>query len=121
MSQQERILVAPAWPYANGPRHVGHVAGFAVPSDIFARYHRLKGNRVLMVSGSDEHGTPITVAADKEGVTAAGLATRYNEVLRSNLRALGMSYHWFTRTTTPNHRAVVQDIFSRILDAGYIL
>jgi methionyl-tRNA synthetase len=114
------VLVAPAWPYANGPRHVGHVAGFAVPSDIFARYHRLKGDRVLMVSGSDEHGTPITVAADKEGITARQLADRYNAVIRDDLRALGMSYDWFTRTTTPNHRAVVQDIFGQLLDAGYI-
>ena len=62
-----KILIAVAWPYANGPRHIGHVAGFGVPSDIFARYHRLAGNDVLMVSGTDEHGTPITVQADKEG------------------------------------------------------
>lgn len=65
----EHILVAVAWPYANGPRHIGHVAGFGVPADIFARYHRLRGNRVLMVSGTDEHGTPITLVADKEGTT----------------------------------------------------
>ena len=63
----EKILVAPAWPYAAGPRHIGHVAGFGVPSDIFARYHRLRGNDVLMVSGTDEHGTPVMVAADREG------------------------------------------------------
>ena len=62
MSSSRRILSAPAWPYANGPRHIGHVAGFGVPSDVFARYHRLAGNHVLMVSGTDEHGTPILVA-----------------------------------------------------------
>ena len=63
-SARRKILVAVAWPYANGPRHIGHVAGFGVPSDIFARYHRLRGNDVLMVSGTDEHGTPVMVAAD---------------------------------------------------------
>ena len=66
-NEAKKILVAPAWPYASGPRHLGHVAGFAVPSDVFARYHRLKGNDVLMVSGTDEHGTPVMVAADREG------------------------------------------------------
>ena len=65
----KNVLVAPAWPYAAGPRHLGHVVGFAVPADIFARYHRLKGNRVLMVSGTDEHGTPVIVTADREGVS----------------------------------------------------
>jgi len=67
--QSQKILVAPAWPYASGPRHIGHVAGFAVPADVFARYHRLKGNQVLMVSGTDEHGTPVMVSADKNGVS----------------------------------------------------
>ena len=67
----QKILVAAAWPYASGPRHIGHVAGFGVPADIFARYHRLKGNDVLMVSGTDEHGTPVMVAADAEGRLAA--------------------------------------------------
>jgi methionyl-tRNA synthetase len=100
---------------------VGHVAGFAVPSDIFARYHRLAGSQVLMVSGSDEHGTPITVAADKEGVSAKDLADRYNEVIRKDLLGLGMSYDWFTRTTTPNHAKVVQGIFAQLLASGYIV
>lgn len=100
---------------------MGHVAGFAVPSDIFARYHRLAGSQVLMVSGSDEHGTPITVAADKEGVSAKDLADRYNEVIRKDLLGLGMSYDWFTRTTTPNHAEVVQDIFTKLLEGGYIV
>ena len=86
---RQRILVAVAWPYANGPRHIGHVAGFGVPSDIFARYQRLKGNHVLMVSGTDEHGTPITLAADKEGVTPRELADRYNAVIGDDLRNLG--------------------------------
>ncbi len=117
----DHILVAVAWPYANGPRHIGHVAGFGVPSDIFARYHRLKGNNVLMVSGTDEHGTPITLAADKEGVTPKELADRYNRVIGDDLRNLGLSYDTFTRTTTLNHYRVTQDLFKTLYDKGYIL
>src|SRR5919204_6486548 len=83
---RERILVAVAWPYASGPRHIGHVAGFGVPSDVFARYHRLKGSHVLMVSGTDEHGTPVMVAADREGSTYAETAARYNRLIREDLR-----------------------------------
>lgn len=117
----DHILVAVAWPYANGPRHVGHVAGFGVPSDIFARYHRLQGNHVLMVSGTDEHGTPITLAADKEGVTPKELADRYSQVIGDDLRNLGLSYDTFTRTTTLNHYQVTQDLFKTLYDKGYIL
>ncbi len=117
---KQNILVAVAWPYANGPRHVGHVAGFGVPSDIFARYHRLAGNNVLMVSGTDEHGTPITVQADKEGVTPRELADRYNAVIAEDLLKLGLSYDLFTRTTTQNHYRVTQDLFSQMLQTGAI-
>lgn len=116
----ERILVAVAWPYANGPRHIGHVAGFGVPSDIFARYQRLKGNEVLMVSGTDEHGTPITIAADSEGTTPRDIANRYNRVIGDDLYHLGLSYDTFTRTTTHNHYQVTQDIFKTLHDKGYI-
>lgn len=116
----KKILVAVAWPYANGPRHVGHVAGFGVPSDIFARYHRLAGNDVLMVSGTDEHGTPITVQADKEGATPKELADRYNAVIAEDLLKLGLSYDLFTRTTTQNHYAVTQDLFLQMLKTGAI-
>ncbi|MCW2906872.1 MAG: methionyl-tRNA synthetase [Actinomycetia bacterium] len=114
------ILTAPAWPYANGPRHIGHVSGFGLPSDMFSRYQRMSGNRVLMVSGTDEHGTPIQVAADAEGLTARQLADRYNRVIAEDLRALGLSYDLFTRTTTRNHHAVVQEIFLGLLKNGYI-
>jgi methionyl-tRNA synthetase len=118
---RERILVAVAWPYASGPRHIGHVAGFGVPSDVFARYHRLKGSDVLMVSGTDEHGTPVMVAADKEGVSPRALADRFNRVIREDLLRLGLSYDIFTRTTTRNHYRVVQDLFRTLYDRGYIL
>ncbi|NEG95399.1 methionine--tRNA ligase [Bifidobacterium sp. SMB2] len=114
------ILVNVAWPYANGPRHIGHVAGFGVPSDVYARYERMKGNDVLMVSGTDEHGTPILVEAEKEGVTAQELANRYNRVIAKDLCDLGLSYDLFTRTTTGNHEHVVQELFKQCLKNGYI-
>src|SRR6202451_4527263 len=114
------ILSAPAWPYANGPRHIGHVSGFALPCDMFSRYQRMAGNRVLMVSGTDEHGTPIQVQADAEGVSARELADRYNRVIVDDLTSLGMTYDLFTRTTTRNHYAVPQEIFGRLLQNGYI-
>ena len=116
-----RILVAVAWPYANGPRHIGHVAGFGVPADIFARYHRLRGDDVLMVSGTDEHGTPIMVAADREGVSPRELADRMSAVIRQDLQALGLSYDLFTRTTTKNHHRVTQDLFRTLYDKGFVL
>src|SRR4249919_3456487 len=115
------ILAAPAWPYANGPRHIGHVSGFALPCDMFSRYQRMAGNRVLMVSGTDEHGTPIQVQADKEGVTARELADRYNRVIAEDLVGLDMSYDLFTRTTTRNHYAVTQEIFTGLYDNGYFV
>jgi methionyl-tRNA synthetase len=114
------ILAAPAWPYANGPRHIGHVSGFALPCDMFSRYQRMAGNRVLMVSGTDEHGTPIQVQADAEGVSARELADRYNRVIAEDLTALGMSYDLFTRTTTRNHYATTQEIFLGLHKNGYI-
>ncbi len=113
-------MTAVAWPYANGPRHIGHVAGFGVPSDVFARYQRMAGNNVLMVSGTDEHGTPIQVQADKEGITPRELVDRNALVIAKDLQALGLSYDLFTRTTTNNHYAVVQQIFLGLLANGYV-
>jgi methionyl-tRNA synthetase len=115
------ILTAVAWPYANGPRHIGHVAGFGVPSDVFSRYQRLAGNKVLMVSGTDEHGTPITVQADNEGVSPRVLADRYNRIIAEDLQRLGLAYDLFTRTTTRNHYSVTQDLFRRLYDNGYVV
>jgi methionyl-tRNA synthetase len=115
------VLTAVAWPYANGPRHIGHVAGFGVPSDVFSRYQRMAGNKVLMVSGTDEHGTPIQVQADREGVSARQLADRYNRVIAEDLRGLGLSYDLFTRTTTGNHYAVVQTMFKALYENGYVV
>jgi methionyl-tRNA synthetase len=117
----KKILVAVAWPYASGPRHLGHVAGFAVPSDVFARYQRLKGNDVLMVSGTDEHGTPITVRAEAEGKTPQEIVDYYNRNIADSLAALGCSYDLFTRTTTDNHISVTQDMFRRLRKNGFVL
>ena len=124
MSQAEsprKILVAVAWPYASGLRHIGHVAGFGVPSDTFARYHRLRGNDVLMVSGTDEHGTPVMVAADVAGESPRETAERFNELIREDLRELGLSYDLFTRTTTQNHYDVTQDLFRTLHQKGYVV
>jgi methionyl-tRNA synthetase len=115
------VLAAVAWPYANGPRHIGHVSGFGVPSDVFSRYMRMAGNDVLMVSGTDEHGTPIQVQADAEGVTPRELVDRYNRVIVEDLHGLGLSYDLFTRTTTVNHYRVTQEIFQGLFDNGYIV
>ncbi|MDY2941740.1 MAG: methionine--tRNA ligase [Varibaculum sp.] len=115
------ILSAVAWPYANGPRHIGHVAGFGVPSDVFSRYMRMAGHDVLMVSGTDEHGTPILVQADAEGISPRELADRNNRLIVEDLVALGLSYDLFTRTTTANHYAVVQAMFRQVRDNGYMI
>ena len=114
------ILTAVAWPYANGPRHIGHVSGFGVPSDVFSRYHRMAGDKVLMVSGTDEHGTPITVAADAEGITPREIADRNNRIIVGDLASLGLSYDLFTRTTTQNHASISQEIFLGLLKNGYV-
>jgi len=113
------ILTSVAWPYASGPRHVGHAAAY-VPSDVFSRYHRMAGNKVLMVSGTDEHGTPILVAADNEGASTRETADRYNRLIVEDLQSLGLSYDLFTRTTTRTHYSVVQEIFTGLLDNGYV-
>ncbi len=116
-----KILSAVAWPYANGPRHIGHVAGFGVPSDVFSRYMRMAGHDVLMVSGTDEHGTPILVAADAAGVRAKDLADKFNAVIVKDLVDLGLSYDLFTRTTTGNHYLVAQELFRVVHANGYMV
>ncbi|MFV2108228.1 MULTISPECIES: methionine--tRNA ligase [unclassified Micromonospora] len=115
------VLAAVAWPYANGPRHIGHVSGFGVPSDVFSRYMRMAGHDVLMISGTDEHGTPIQVQADSEGLKPRELADRYNRVIVEDLHGLGLSYDLFTRTTTGNHYRVVQELFETLHRNGYIV
>ncbi len=116
-----KVLSAVAWPYANGPRHIGHVAGFGVPSDVFSRYMRMAGHDVLMVSGTDEHGTPILIAADEAGITPQELADQNHRLIAEDLAALGVSYDLYTRTTTPNHTAVVQELFKGVHANGYFI
>jgi methionyl-tRNA synthetase len=115
------VLSAVAWPYANGPRHIGHVAGFGVPSDVFSRYMRMAGHDVLMVSGSDEHGTPILIAADEAGLTPQQLADQNHRLIAEDLVSLGISYDLYTRTTTRNHHAVVQEMFRGVHENGYFV
>lgn len=114
------VLVAVAWPYASGSRHLGHLAGAYLPADVFARYQRLVGNRVLMVSGSDVHGTPITVRADAEGVTPSEIADKYHAEFVKDWERLDISWDCYTSTGTKNHKEVVQELFMNLLNKGHI-
>ncbi len=116
----ERILVAVAWPYANGSIHIGQVAGCYLPADIFARYHRMKGSEVLMVSGSDAHGTPVTLTAEQRGVTPEQVYEEYQAEFLDNWERFGITFDLFTTTHTENHQHVAQDIFSRLYERGHI-
>jgi methionyl-tRNA synthetase len=115
-----RVFIGVAWPYANGPFHLGHLAGAYLPGDIFAKYHRLRGDEVLMVSGSDMHGTPILVTAEKEGSTPAVVAERYHQINRRAFERLGFSFDLFTHTHTLEHERTVQELFLALLENGYI-
>jgi methionyl-tRNA synthetase len=116
----DNILLGVAWPYANGSLHLGQIAGAYLPADIFARYQRAVGNRVLMVSGSDQHGTPITVRAEQEGTTPQAIVDRYHPEFLKSWNDLGISFDLFTTTGTENHKEVVHDFFLRLYEKGYI-
>ncbi len=116
----KKILVSVAWPYANGPLHLGHIAGAYLTADIFARYNRLIGNDVLMVSGSDSHGTPVTVTADEEHITARQVFERSHALFLETWQKLGISFDLFTHTDTENHWAISQDFFARLLENQYL-
>ncbi len=116
----ERVFIGVAWPYADGPLHLGHVAGAYLPADIFARYHRAKGNEVLMVSGSDQHGTPITIKAEQEGKTPGEIADQYHREFLDSWQKLGISFDLFTNTSTANHAEVSSEVFLALLRQGYI-
>ncbi len=120
MTDPRHILVAVAWPYASGPRHLGHLSGAYLPADIFARYHRISGNRVLMVSGSDVHGTPITVRAEQEGVTPQEIVDRYHAEFLDSWEKVGIQWELYTSTGTENHHAVTQDMFRTLAENGFI-
>jgi len=116
----EKILVCVAWPYANGSLHLGQIAGAYLPPDIFARYHRTRGNEVVMVSGSDAHGTPTTIRAEQEGKAPEEIAEFYQQEFLDNWERLGISFDLYTSTDTENHVEVVQDIFLRLLEKGFL-
>lgn len=116
----EHILVCVAWPYAKSSTHVGQVVGAYLPADTFARYHRLKGSQVLMVSGSDEHGTPILVEAEREGISPTEYVARYHKQICEVWERLGISWDLYTETGTENHYQVTQDVFLTLYDKGYI-
>ncbi|HEV2230793.1 MAG TPA: methionine--tRNA ligase, partial [Thermoplasmata archaeon] len=115
-----RIFVGVAWPYANGPFHMGHLAGAYLPGDAFARFHRLRGDEVLLVSGSDMHGTPILVRAEKEGTTPEAIARRFDEINRAAFERLGFSFDRFTETHTIVHERTVQELFLKLLEGGFV-
>ncbi|KXK26900.1 MAG: Methionine--tRNA ligase [candidate division WS6 bacterium OLB20] len=117
----KHILIAVAWPYVNGDIHVGHLSGYLLPADMMARYHRLRGNDVLMVSGSDTHGTPITVEADKRGVSPSEIVDQYHKNDIALFKQLGLSYNLYTTTMTETHKRVTQELFLDLLSNGYIV
>jgi methionyl-tRNA synthetase len=116
----EKIFIGVAWPYSNGDLHLGHIAGSNLPPDIFARFHRLKGNEVLIVSGSDQHGTPVAVQAEKEGKPPAEVANFYHDKFVQTWEQLGIQFDLYTRTGTENHARVAHDIFLSLLKKDYI-
>jgi len=115
-----KILVCVAWPYASGPRHVGHAVSTFIPADVFARYHRMKGDEVLVVGGSDMHGTPATVRADEEGVAPSAIAERYHALIAANIEQLGVRYDLYWNTADPSHKASVQEIFRVLKERGHV-
>ncbi len=118
MSKFKRTLITSALPYANGPVHIGHLAGVYVPADIYARYLRLKGEEVLFIGGSDEHGVPITIKAKKEGVTPQDIVDRYHNIIKDSFAKLGISFDVYGRTTSETHRRVASDFFRKLYDKG---
>lgn len=118
MKQFKRTTVTSALPYANGPVHIGHLAGVYVPADIYVRYLRLKGEDVLFIGGSDEHGVPITIKAKKEGVTPQDIVDRYHNIIKKSFEEFGISFDVYSRTTSPVHHQFASDFFRKLYDKG---
>ncbi len=114
----KRYLITSALPYANGPVHIGHLAGVYIPSDIYTRYMRLKGRDVISICGSDEHGVPITIKARKEGVTPQQIVDRYHNIIKNAFEGLGISFDIYSRTTSPTHAKTASDFFRKLYDEG---
>lgn len=119
-NKPENILVCVAWPYVNGEPHLGHIAGNNLPADIFARYHRMVGNNVLMVSGSDQHGTPVTIRAKEENTTPKEISEKYHNIWSETFKDLDFSFDLYTKTGTENHKEVVQKLFNLLNEKGYL-
>ena len=118
MSNLKRTLITSALPYANGPVHIGHLAGVYVPADIFARYLRLKGEEVLFIGGSDEHGVPITLKAKKEGTTPQAIVDKYHGMIKDSFEKLGISFDVYSRTSSQVHHETASEIFKTLYDKG---
>ena len=116
--QYKRTLVTTALPYANGPVHIGHLAGVYVPADIYTRYLRLQGEDVIMIGGSDEHGVPITIKAQKEGITPQDVVDRYHTLIKESMEGLGISFDVYGRTTSATHRVTASEFFKKLYDKG---
>ena len=116
--QFKRTLITAALPYANGPVHIGHLAGVYVPADIYARYLRLKGEEVLMIGGSDEHGVPVTLRARKEGITPQDVVDRYHNIIKKSFEELGITFDIYSRTTSAIHHQFASDFFRKLYDDG---
>ena len=119
--QFKRTLITSALPYANGPVHIGHLAGVYLPADIYARYLRLKGEEVLYIGGSDEHGVPITLRARKEGVTPKDIVDRYHHIIKKSFEDFGITFDVYSRTTSETHRQVASDFFRTLYDKGVFI
>ena len=117
----KRTLVTSALPYANGPVHIGHLAGVYVPADIYVRYLRLKGEDVLFIGGSDEHGVPVTIRAKKEGITPQDVVDRYHKIIKESFEGFGISFDVYSRTTSDTHRELASDFFKKLYDEGKFL
>ena len=121
MDQAEKILVTAALPYANGPLHIGHLAGAYIPADVYVRYQRLRAADVLFICGSDEHGVPITIRADKENVTPQVIVDRYHAMMKATFQRIGVAFDNYSRTSLPLHHKISQDFFLNLNEKGFIM
>ena len=115
-----KYLVTAALPYANGPLHIGHLAGAYIPADVYVRYQRLKGADVLFICGSDEHGVPITIRADREKLSPQEIVDRYHTMMQRSFQCMGVHFNNYSRTSLPLHHTISQDFFLNLYHKGHI-
>ena len=121
MSNFKRTLITTALPYANGPIHIGHLAGVYVPADIYARYLRLKNEDVIMIGGSDEHGVPITLKAKNEGITPQDVVDKFHKIIKDSFQKFGISFDVYSRTSAKIHHETASEIFRKLYDTGKLI